>query len=226
MVLRQFIKHFGYKMKQTKTPLEAARELNNLLEHVKGKPEGSVIETMALRSMARAHYATGNAGHYGLAFDYYTHFTSPIRRYPDMMVHRLLAQYLANGNSANRAFYEERCKYCSNREQVTTEAERASIKYKMVEFMQDKIGETFEGTVSGITEWGIYVEINENHIEGMVSTRNMNDDFYLFDEKMYTLTGRHSGKQYRLGDSVQIKVTRANLEQKQLDFILIQNTNE
>ncbi|MDR0694777.1 MAG: ribonuclease R, partial [Prevotellaceae bacterium] len=212
-VFHDFIKYFGYSMKQTKTPLEAARELNKLLEKVKNTPEGNVIENMALRTMARAHYTTGNIGHYGLAFEYYTHFTSPIRRYPDMMVHRLLAHYLAGGAAADNAPYEDRCKYCSTREQAAADAERASIKYKMAEFMLDRVGEEFDGTVSGITEWGMYVEINENHIEGMVSIRSFRDDYYVFDEKRYLLAGQHHRRQYKLGDAVRIKVKRANLEQ-------------
>ena len=220
-VFRDFIKYFGYSIQQTKTPLEAARELNKLLVKVKNTPEGNVIENMALRAMARAQYTTGNIGHYGLAFEYYTHFTSPIRRYPDMMVHRLLAHYLANGAPADKAGYEDRCKYCSTREQAAAEAERASIKYKMVEFMADREGEEFDGTVAGITEWGLYVEINENHIEGMVSIRSLRDDYYVFDEKRYLLAGQHHGRQYKLGDAVRIKVKRANLEQKQLDFTLV-----
>ncbi len=218
---REFLKHFGYKFKQTKTPLETARELNNLLKKVDGKPEGNAITTMALRSMARATYSTDNIGHFGLAFEFYTHFTSPIRRYPDMMVHRLLAKYLAKGESENKVQVEDKCKYSSAREQVASDAERASIKYKMVEFMQDKEGQEFDGVISGLTEWGLYVELTESHIEGMVSTRSLRDDYYEFDEKRYALIGQRSGRKYQFGDPVRIRVKRANLEQKQLDFVLV-----
>ncbi|MDR1681371.1 MAG: ribonuclease R [Prevotellaceae bacterium] len=218
---RDFIHHFGYSLRQTQSPVEAARELNKLLGKVKNTPEGTIIEGMALRSMARAQYTTDNVGHFGLAFAHYTHFTSPIRRYPDMLVHRLLAHYLAGGEFLPKDHYEHLCKYCSAREQVATDAERASIKYKMVEFMLDKEGQEFAGTVSGVTEWGLYVEIDEHHIEGMVSTRSLRDDYYVFDEKLFQLVGQHSGRRYQLGDAVRIKVKRANLEQKQLDYALI-----
>lgn len=219
--LRDFIKHFGYTMGATENSRQIAVELNKLLEQTKGKPETNAIEIIALRSMARARYSTDNVGHYGLGFDFYTHFTSPIRRYPDMMVHRLLAHYLDKGKSENKQKYEDLCKHSSNREQLATDAERSSIKYKLTEFMQDKVGNTYEGTISGVTEWGIYVEITENHVEGMVMLRNIKEDFFIYDEKNYCVVGKSTKKKFTLGDKVQIKVTKANLEQKLIDFALI-----
>ncbi len=219
---RNFVHHFGYEMKQTKTVREYARELNRLLEKTKEKPESGGIIIMALRSMARAHYTTNNVGHYGLAFDHYTHFTSPIRRYSDLMVHRLLLHYMNGGKNESQADMEARCTYISQREQLATEAERASIKYKMVEFMQDKVGREFDGVITGLTEWGIYVELEQTQVEGMVPLRDIQDDYYVFDKETVTLTGTHNGTRYVLGQKVRIRVSRANLEQKQLDFILIQ----
>lgn len=177
---------------------------------------------MALRSMARAHYTTNNVGHYGLSFEHYTHFTSPIRRYSDLMVHRLLSHYLEGGNSASQAEMEPRCTHLSQREQLATEAERASIKYKMVEYMQDKLGQEFDGVISGLTEWGMYVELEETQVEGMVAVREMQDDYYVYDKESMTLTGTHAGKHFTLGQKVRVRVSRANLEQKQLDYQLIQ----
>ncbi len=220
-VLKGFVHHFGYQMGPTENGKAIAKELNSLMKRVKATPECNAIQLMALRSMARAKYTTENIGHYGLAFDNYTHFTSPIRRYPDMMVHRLLARYLDEAESVNPAQWEDFCKHCSMREQLATEAERASIKYKMAEYLSDKVGQEFEGTISGLTERGMYVEIEPTKIEGMVSLRDIKDDYFEFDEKAYTLTGKRTGRVYRMGDKVRIKVFKTNLEQRLIDYMLI-----
>ena len=219
--LKGFIRHFGYTMSDTKTGKQLAKELNKLLDKAKEKPEFSAIEIIALRSMAKAKYSTDNIGHYGLGFRYYTHFTSPIRRYPDMMVHRLLARYLSGGKSENKDLFEQLCKHSSEREQVATDAERASIKYKLAEYMQGRIGNIYDGTVSGVTEWGIYVEAEPTKVEGMVSLREIKGDFFEFDEKNYCVTGKRSKKKYTLGDKVKIKVLKVNLEQKTIDYELV-----
>lgn len=220
--LRGFVGNFGYTLGKVANDKEFSRELNGLFNSAKDKPEFNAIELLSLRTMAKARYDVNNIGHYGLAFTYYTHFTSPIRRYPDMMVHRLLASYLAGGKSADRETYEAACKYASQREVVAAEAERASVKYKLVEFMQDKVGNEFDGHISGLTEWGMYVEIEPTTIEGMVALRDIRSDFFQFDDEHYTLVGRRTHKVYNLGDPVRIRVKKANQEQCLLDYELVE----
>ena len=216
--LRQFIVKFGYKVKTDGMKGAMARSLNKLMDDCDGRPEAKMIQSVALRAMTKAKYSVHNIGHFGLAFDYYTHFTSPIRRYPDTMVHRLLTRYANGGRSANEKHYEELCEHCSEMELVAQNAERDSIKYKMVEFMAEKLGETYDAHISGITSYGIYAEIDENHCEGMIPMRDLGDDYYDFDERNFCLIGRRHHHKYQLGDAIRIQVAKANLEKKQLDF--------
>ena len=215
-----FIKRFGLSLKISGKPAAVSSSINALLDEVQGKKEQNLIETLAIRSMAKAVYSTTNMGHYGLAFEYYTHFTSPIRRYPDMMVHRLLERYASGQKSVSASLWEDYCQHSSDMEQLAANAERASIKYKQVEFMAERLGQVFDGVISGVTEWGIYVELTENKCEGMIPIRELDDDFYTFDDKNYCLIGRRFHKKYQLGDEITIKVSRANLDKKQLDFVI------
>ena len=217
----EFVAKFGYKL-NVKNERGVADSMNNLLKEVNQKKEGGMIELLAIRTMAKAIYTTKNIGHYGLGFDYYTHFTSPIRRYPDVMVHRLLQHYLDGGKNPDVDLLEAQCKHSSDMEKLAADAERSSIKYKQVQFLEDKIGEEFDGTISGVTEWGIFVEITENHCEGMVRLRELKDDNYYFDEDNYCLRGRKFGKVLTLGDQVRIEIKRADLVKKQLDFVLVE----
>ena len=220
--LRGFASNFGYKMEEAGSGKAAAAALRELLASAKGKAEYEAFENIALRCMAKAVYSTDNIGHYGLAFKFYTHFTSPIRRYPDLLVHRLLFSYLGGGASAEKGHLEKECEYATQREMVAADAERTSIKYKLVEFMQDKVGQEFDGAVSGLTEWGLYVELDDTHIEGMVPLREIASDFYEFDASRYKVVGRRTRKEFRLGDRVRIRVKNANLEARLLDYELIE----
>lgn len=218
--LSKFITKFGYKIKTAGTKGQISRSLNQLMDDISGKREQNVIEMVALRAMMKAKYSVYNIGHYGLAFDHYTHFTSPIRRFPDLMVHRLLTRYQQGARSANKDHYEELCEHASDMEALAQQAERDSIKYKMVEFMEDKIGNEYDAHISGITSYGIYAEIDENHCEGMISMHDLDDDYYDFDEKNYMLVGRRRHHKYQLGDPIRIMVSRANIEKRQLDFTI------
>ena len=216
--LGTFVKQFGYEVSYNSSRA-ISKSLNTMLKQVKGKPEDNMISKLAIRSMAKAVYSTDNIGHYGLSFPYYTHFTSPIRRYPDVMVHRLLQHYLDGGKSPGRDHYEDLCVHSSDRERVATEAERESVKYMQVKFMEDKVGETFMGTISGVTEWGVFVELRDNHCEGMIRIRDFKDDYYSFDESNFCIVGERYGKVFQLGDEIAIQVKNADLEKKQLDFV-------
>lgn len=220
--LAQFIARFGYKLRTSGSKSDVSKSINHLLDDIQGKKEENLIETVSIRAMQKARYSTHNIGHYGLAFEYYTHFTSPIRRFPDMMVHRLLTKYAEGGRSVLESKYEDLCEHSSNMEQIAANAERASIKYKQVEFMSERLGQIFDGVISGVTEWGLYVELNENKCEGMIPMRDLDDDYYEFDEKNYCLRGRRKNRMYSLGDAITVKVARANLEKKQLDFALVE----
>ena len=221
-MLSKFVTKLGYKMKSTQGRSTSANALNSLLKEVHGSKEQNVIEQISLRTMQKARYSTGNIGHYGLAFTYYTHFTSPIRRYPDLLVHRLLTRYLTQGaRTVSQSKYEDLCEHCSAQEQVAANAERASIKYKQVEFMSEHIGEEFDAVISGVTEWGFYAEINDNKCEGMIPMRTLEDDYYEFDDANYCIIGRRHKRKFTIGDAVRIRIVRANLDRKQLDFELV-----
>ena len=222
--LQNVVKRFGYKL-DFKDRKSVSSSLNNLLKDVNGKKEQNLVDTLTIRTMSKAEYSTHNIGHYGLAFDYYSHFTSPKRRYPDVMAHRLLQHYLDGGKSANTDVYEDKCNHSSNMENIATKAERDSIKYMQIRFMEDHKNKEFMGVISGVTDWGIYVEIITNKCEGMVSVRDMKDDHYVFDEDVYALVGYNHKKMYQLGDEVVVKVKKTDLIKRHLDFLLIGKHN-
>lgn len=221
MALASFAGKFGYKVNLRGENRQVSRSFNKLLDSVQGKREENLIETLAIRSMTRAEYSPDNIGHYGLSFAFYTHFTSPIRRYPDLMVHRLLTRYYAGGRSVTKGKLEEQCQHCSEQEQIATQAERDSVKYKQVEYMKARMGQVFDGVISGVAEWGLYVELKGSHCEGLIPIRKLEDDYFEYDEKNYRLRGRRTGKRYNLGDPITVRVARADLEQRQLDFDLV-----
>ena len=220
--LSGFVSRFGYSVKVDGSKTEISRSINSMLHKVVGRKEQSVIEELALRSMTKARYSTHNVGHYGLMFRYYTHFTSPIRRYPDQMVHRLLTRYLDGGRSVNQLRCEDQCDHSSEMEQIAANAERASIKYKQVEYMADKLGQEFTGKVSGANDFGVYVELDDSKCEGSVPLRTLLDDHYSYDEKTLSVVGRRSHRRLSIGDPVKIRVVSANLERRQLEFAMVE----
>jgi ribonuclease R len=220
--LAEYVRAFGYRLEMTKTGTVASKQLNALLEHVKGTPEEPVIEEAALRAMAKAVYSTNNLGHYGLGFGHYSHFTSPIRRYPDLMVHRLLKWYATGRTDADTDEIQQRCEHCSEREKTATQAERESVKLKQVEYIRSHLGEQFSGVVSGVTKFGVFVELSDLLVEGMVHVRELDDDYYEYDDRTYSLVGRDTGRTYRLGDRVEVVVAGANLESREVDFTFVE----